>query len=519
MALFLLAALLLVAVGCTSDDTTTTTVSGGTSTTGGAGPAAGGDLRVGMAAPTNLDPAFSTSQADILLNQQLYDYLVAIDDKNQVAPALATSWQPSEDGLTWTFDMNSGVTFSNGDALTAEDVVYTFDRLRDPEVGAPTVSLYEQIKEVTAPSDTQVQFVLSAPNPDFPADAADYHAAILSKDVADPKAEQVGSGPFRLDSFEAENRAMLVKNPDYWMKDSQGSPLPYLDSIEFVFGPDQGAQVQSLISGELDFVPGLTAELAEQVKAESSLTLLENISNMHWVIHMRADEGRPAADVRVRQALRLATDHQAMIDAVRPGLAEVGNGTPVGPLYGDIYLDQPPALDLEKARQLLADAGKSDLTITLVAQDSGDVPAIATVWKEQMAQIGVTVNIQTVPPDVYYGDGDQSWLKVDFGITDWGTRATPVQYFQNAYVTGASSNETHWSNPEFDRVVQQIATEMDEAARVELYQQAQRILIDAGPVIVPYMVKPVAGANAKVEGLTLAPDWPRTPFLTARLAG
>ncbi len=329
----------------------------------------------------------------------------------------------------------------------------------------------------------------------------------------------MGSGPFTLQSYQVEDRAILVKNPNYWMKDKDGNQLPYLDKVEFTFGSDQGSQVQSLRSGELDFVPGLSAELADQVRSDSSVRLIENISNMHWVIHMRSDAGHLASDVRIRQAFKLATDHQAIIDAVRPGLAEVGNDTPVGPLFKDLYLDKPPVADVAKAKQLLSQAGKATgLSITLIAQQSGDVPAIATVWKEQMAQIGVTVNIQTVPTDVYYGGGDQSWLKADFAITDWGTRATPVQYFQVAYVTGASFNESHWSDAEFDRVVGQIATEMDPAKRADLYKQAQQILIDRGPVIVPYMVKPVAGESAKLNGVTLAADWPRTLFREARFS-
>jgi peptide/nickel transport system substrate-binding protein len=287
--------------------------------------------------------------------------------------------------------------------------------------------------------------------------------------------------------------------------------------VQFIFGPDQGAQVQALQSGELDFVPGLTAQLADQVKTASNLKLLENISNMHWVIHMRSDSGHAASDNRVRQALKLGTDHQAMIDAVRPGLAEVGNGTPVGPIFKDYYLDKAPVTNVDQAKKLLADAGKTGLTLTLIAQNAGDVPSIATVWKAQMAKIGVTVNIQTVPVDVYYGEGDQSWLKADFSITDWGTRATPVQYFKDAYVTGATYNESHWSDPEFDQLTKQIGSELDPAKRAALYKQAQQILIERGPVIVPYMVKPVAGINASVEGVALASDWPRTAFRTASL--
>jgi peptide/nickel transport system substrate-binding protein len=286
-----------------------------------------------------------------------------------------------------------------------------------------------------------------------------------------------------------------------------------------VFSPDVSGQVEALRGGELQFVGGLTSPMADTVKSEPSLQLLTVSSNMHYVIHMRSDEGSVAADNRVRQALKLGTDHQALIDAVRPGLADVGNGgTPVGPSYGDYYLDQAPARDVEQAKQLLADAGFADgLDITLTAQQALDVPDIATVWAEQMAEIGVNVSIETVPPDVYYGEGDQSWLEVPFGITEWGTRATPVTYFKLAYQTGGDYNESHWSDPEFDELTQQIDSEMDREARVDLYQQAQQILIERGPVVVPYFESGVAGASANLQGVTLATDWARTLFTSAYL--
>jgi peptide/nickel transport system substrate-binding protein len=239
-------------------------------------------------------------------------------------------------------------------------------------------------------------------------------------------------------------------------------------------------------------------------------------SAFHYVIHMRSDSGHPAADARVRKALQLGTDHQGLIDQVRPGLAVIGNGTPVGPAYGDYYLDQAPAYDPEQAKQLLAEAGFADgLTITLYAQQALEVPAIATVWKEQMKAIGVTVNIQTVPADVYYGEGDSSWLNVDFGITEWGARATPNTYFNAAYVTDAAYNESHWSDQEFDTLAPQINSELDRAKRVELYKKAQEIMIERGPVIVPFFETAAAGASATLSGIALAPDWSRTLFRTA----
>jgi peptide/nickel transport system substrate-binding protein len=496
--------------GCGSGTTLTTSGTGSVQT--------GGILSVATEPATNRDPAFASARADILINQQVYDWLVEVGENSELLPGLATAWD-SPDGKTWTFTLRSGVNFSNGTAFTAEDVVYTFDRLRDSKVGSPLVSLLANVTAVTAVDPAHVEFTLKNANPEFPSDTADYHAAILSKAVADPATQWIGTGAFTIASYSAEDRAVLKKNPSHWAKDGQGKQLPYLDEIDLIFSPDLAGRMESLRGDQVQFVAGLTSELVDSIKTDSNLQVITGPSSaFHYVLHMRSDAGRPAADARVRQALQLGTDHQGLIDQVRPGLAVVGNGTPVGPAYGDYYLDQTPTFDAAQAKKLLADAGFANgLTITLYAQQALEVPAIATVWKEQMKAIGVTVDIQTVPPDVYYGEGDSSWLKVDFGITEWGARAAPNTYFNAAYVTGAAYNESHWSDPEFDALVTQINSELDRTKRVELYKQAQKIMIERGPVIVPFFETAAAGASAKLAGVTLAPDWSRTLFRTAYL--
>ncbi|HLA82252.1 MAG TPA: ABC transporter substrate-binding protein [Thermoleophilia bacterium] len=499
----------LVLVGCGSSTTSTTAAGSGEIQPGGI-------LSVATEPATNRDPAFASGRADILINQQVYDWLVEVDQANQLIPGLATNWE-SPDGKTWTFTLRPDVKFSNGSPFTADDVVYTFDRLRNPDVGSPLTSILANVTAVAAVDPTHVQFTLKDANPEFPSDTADYHAAILSKAVTDPATEWIGTGPFTIASYSAEDRAVLKKNPVYWNKDDQGRQLPYLDEIDLIFSPDLAGQVESLRGGQVQFVAGLTSELVDSIKSDSNLQVITGPSSaFHYVIHMRSDSGHPAADVRVRKALHLGTDHQGLIDQVRPGLAVIGNGTPVGPAYGDYYLDQAPAYDPEQAKQLLAEAGSADgLTITLYAQQALEVPAIATVWKEQMKAIGVTVNIQTVPADVYYGEGDSSWLNVDFGITEWGARATPNTYFNAAYVTDAAYNESHWSDQEFDTLIPQINSELDRAKRVELYKKAQEIMIERGPVIVPFFETAAAGASATLSGIALAPDWSRTLFRTA----
>ncbi len=476
----------------------------------------GGNLKVGIQPLNNLDPHFATSISDILVSQQLYDGLVFIDKNNRPIPNLATKWE-SIDGKIWIFTIRPDAKFSNGNPITVEDVIYSFNRLRDPKVGAPTVKLYKNIVDIKAPDARHVQFILAKPNPEFPSDVGDYHAVVISKNVKDPSKEWLSSGPFVIKNYLPEDRIVLGRNPYYWAKGEDGKPLPYIDELQFIFSPDLEGEVEALRGGQLNFVGGLSAQFVEIIKRDQNLKLLTNVSNMHYVIHMRSDKGHIAADNRIRKALKLATNHKEIIDAVRPGLAEVGNGfTPVGPAYNNYYLDKPPVPDIEKAKELLAEAGyPNGFKITLYTQNSMDVPNIATVWKSQMAKIGVNVDINVIPTDIYYGDGEQSWLKCDFGITDWGARATPVTYFKLAYTSDAPWNESHWSDPEFDELVKKIDSEMDKTKRIELYKKAQEILIERGPIIVPYFEDIIAAVTVNVSGITIPSDWARTRFFKA----
>ncbi len=483
-----------------------------TSAPAAAGPKRGGTLRRGWQPPTTLDPALQTNVNEIAAVAQLYDWFVWIDEKNQPAPALATGWETSKDGLTWTFELRKGVTFHSGKALTTDDVIFTFNRLRDKKTGAATADLYANITDVKAPDASHVQFVLAKPNPDLPADLGDYHSAVVDSTQKDFKTTFNGTGPFMMDKFSPEDRATFKRNPNYWM-----SGMPYLDGVQDIYAPELNAHVESLQGGQIDVVMGLPAQLAETLKKVGKFPLLEGLTNMHFAIRMRSDRGA-AKDPRVRQALKLATDRSAILQTARLGYGVTGRDTPIGPVFGDYYLNVPePKRDVAQAKALLKEAGFENLQITLTAQNAMDVPQIAQVWQQQLADAGVKVDINVVPVDTYYQD--DGWLQVDYGITDWGSRATPQPYLQLAYMTGAKWNESHWSDPELDSLATQAASEMDHAKRVDLYKKIQQIFIDRGPIIVPYFEKSVVATAPKVKGLVVHPDYSRSTMRSVYLEG
>ncbi|MHB8869665.1 MAG: ABC transporter substrate-binding protein [Thermoleophilia bacterium] len=522
LAMFLLVSA--VAAGCSSSETTATTAgdtattAGDTATTAPAGAVTrGGVLKVGSQAGNGqYDPVLMAGAVgDILLTVQVVENLVELAQDFTMIPVLATEWN-SDDGTSWTLTLRDGVTFHNGEAFTSADVVYSFDRLRSEELGSPMAGVYENIESVVADDPTHVTFNLKVADSEFMASLTDYRARMLSKSVADPMTELIGTGPYMLESYAAEDRAVLKAYPDYWGTDANGEKLPYIDGVEFIYSPDTAGQIEGLQGGSLNWVGGLTAAQKETVEANPNLKTISTATNYCNELQIRTDV-EPGNNLAFRQALMAGTDRQAIVDLVAPGVADPGNGTLAGPAYADYYLDESIPYDPEKAKQLLAEAGYADgVTIKLVAQTADPIPAVATAWQAQMKEIGVTVEIQQVPPDVYYGeDGQDNWYQAPFGIVDWGTRALPITYFKLALTSTAAWNYSRWSNAEFDSIVEKIPQTLDPAERAELYKDAQRILQTEVPMINFLVLLGVAGESANVEGIELSPDWAHTLFTTA----
>jgi peptide/nickel transport system substrate-binding protein len=477
----------------------------------------GGVLKIGsQPGNVNFDPAlFAGAVPDILLQQQIYEKLVTLGQDFSVQPTLATKWD-SPNGKVWTFTLRAGVKFSNGDPFTADDVVYTMNRLRSKKLGSPMADVFANITSVKAQDPTTVVFTLKSVDSEFPASLTDYRVLMLDKNVKNPAKTAVGTGPFVLKSISAEDRAVLTKNPNYWGTDAQGNKLPYLDEIDFVYSPDVSGQVQGLQGGALNWVGGLSSDQKRTVEGTPSLKAETTNTNYCFELQIRTDR-KPGNSLEFRQALMAGTDRNAIVQLVAPGTANPGNGTLVGPAYKADYLNQSIPYDQAKAKQLLAQAGYANgVSIKLIVQNTDPVPAIATAWQAQMKQIGVNVKIQQVPVDVYYADkGTDNWYQGDFGIVDYGTRAVPNTYFQLALTSTAPWNYSRWKDAQFDSLSQQISTELDATKRAALYKQAQTLLQQQVPMMNFLVNTAVAGQSKNIDGVFLAPDYAQSLFREA----
>jgi peptide/nickel transport system substrate-binding protein len=392
--------------------------------------------------------------------------------------------------------------------LTAADVVWTFDRLRDPDSGLPTADLYTNIAAIEATGDLEVTFTLTESNPFFLYDLSDNHALILKADTADPT-DFNGTGPFVVTNYSPEDRIELEANADYFVRGQ-----PRLAGLEFIFFNDESASIEALRAGQVDLAWRMSIPLYQSLQEEAGLVTIDIPTNGFDVIRLRSDR-EPGNDPRVIEALKLATDREAIFQTVQQGLGAVGNDTPIGPLYSTYYDDSltPPARDVEAAQALLAEAGYADgLSLDLHTPDTGGRPDLAVLLKEQWAEAGVDINVIVEPESVYYGD--DGWLEVDLGITGWGSRPVPQFYLDTMLVTDAVWNESHFSDAELDELAQTAGTTLNEDERIQAYEDIQALLIERGPIIVPYFFAQVGAYSDQVQNLELKAFAGRTDLRT-----
>jgi peptide/nickel transport system substrate-binding protein len=482
---------------------------------GGAQPAAeekAGILRVAMQSIVQTDPAFISSDSEVLVANHVYDYLVDINPESKIQPRLATSWSRSDDGLTYTFQLAEGVVFHDGSEFTAEDVVWTFNRLRDPVLELPTASLYSNVAMVSATGELEVTFTLTESNPFFLFDLSDNHALILKAGTEDADTNFNGTGPFKVAEYILEDRIVLEANEEYFLPGQ-----PKLAGLEIVFFNDEAASVNALRSGQIDLVMRMSTSLFTSLQDEEGIVTIDIPTNGFDLVRLRSDR-EPGNDARVIQALKLATDRAAILELVQQGFGAVGRDSPIGPLYPTYYSEDTPipARDIEAAKALLREAGYEEgLSLELHTPDTGGRPDLASVLKEQWSAAGVDVEIFVEPESVYYGEN--GWLEVNLGITGWGSRPVPQFYLDVMLECDAVWNESHFCDEMFDELSATAGSTLDEAERIEAYAEIQRLLIERGPVIIPYFFAQFAAISDDFDGFELKAFAGRTDFRNVSL--
>ena len=443
----------------------------------------------------SLDPASPVEFAGA--NVLLYNRLVRADADGIPQPELATAWEANADATTWTFTLREGVTFHDGKAFSAADVAYTFAHILDPDLQSPQAATLGLISETETPDAQTVVFHLSQGHADFPLLVSHRSAAIISEGSAETIATTgIGTGPFKLQSLASDGTTVLVVNDDYW------KGKPGLAGVELIGLADNEARTLAAQAGQVDLLFDATATQAELFAGSTDFTTLSFPSGRWMGLVMRTDTP-PFDDVRVRKALRLAADRQAMIDLVLSGEGTLACDTPVAP--ADAYrLNRECPQDIEGAKALLAEAGYGDgLEVTLyTATNMPEWVPLAEVYQQQAAAAGITVKLEVVPADSYWSE---VWMQQPFYTTIWVER-TADQFLNENWRSTATWNESHFQNAELDALLDGARATLDFEARRDAYHAAQQMIFDEGGHIIPFHINNFYIVSTKVAGVP-ARDW------------
>jgi len=467
-------------------------------------------FRVGMLEPIALDPATIEGDAEIAIANAVYDYLVDIGPDNQVRPRLASSWTISEDGLTYVFTLADGAHFHDGSPLVPGDVAWTFDRLRDPDLGFSTTSLYANIERIDVTGPSEVTFRLRNTNPFFLFDLSDNRALVLKRGTTDFGAFN-GTGPFMVvdEGYRPGERIKMVANPDYFIEGQ-----PQLDGLEFLFFKDHTTAVDALRGGQIDMTWRMPITLFESLRNVEGIRIVDVETNAFDLVRFRTDQA-PGNDPRVLQALKHATDRDAILNVVQLGYGVVGRDSPVGPMFTGFFDETVEALpyDPDEARRLLADAGYAEgLELELYAPNSGSRPILAQALKAQWAEAGVDVTLNIVPESFYWSE--EGWLEVGLGITNWGSRPYPQFYLTQMFACDSPWNESRFCDETFDALIETAGSTTDADELLATYSEIQRILAEEGPVLILYFWPQVAAYDSRFGGVELKAFAGRTDFRT-----
>ena len=445
-----------------------------------------------------LDPASPTRFQNVAY--PLFDRMIDLDVNGRPKGRLLVSWEADEFAQTWTFQVRQGVTFHDGKPLTARDIVYTMRNVLDPEFASPAAAALSlvDVDGLQVLDDYTVVVPLTQPHSDFPLLLTDYRLRVIpegSKD--DPNSPDYlektgnGTGPFRLETLDIDGITVLVANDDYW------DGPPGLAGINVVGIADSDARVQALLAGQIDMMENVAAEQANQIEGNPGYTILE-LPSGNWAPLSMSVITSPFDDIRVRQALKLVVDRAEMLAIVAQGAGVIACDSPVHP-SDQYYLKQECPQDIERAKELLAEAGYADgLTVDLHVSDIRPLMIpMAVVFKEQAAEAGITVNIITEPSDGYWSD---VWLKDSFVAGNWGERHAD-QVLNEVFRCDAAWNEIDWCNEEYEQLMDAARGELDFEKRLTLYHQAQELLVADGGEIIPFFLSATRIFNSLLVGL------------------
>lgn len=456
----------------------------------------GGHLKLGLkggAATDVLDPATYSASVLFVVGRLWGDTLVETDPKTGAAlPAIASSWEASADASLWTFKIRNDITFHDGSKLTVADVVASLKRHSDKNSQSGALGLMGSIRTIEEKAGDLV-LTLSEGNADLPLILSDYHLIIQPKGGVDNPAAAVGTGPYKVVSFEPGIRATFEKNATDWRSDRG-----FVDSVEIIVMNDATARVAALSSGQVHFINDVDPKTVPLLKRANRVEIVRSVGKGFYSFLMHCDTA-PFDNNDLRLALKYAVDRQEILDRVLGGFGTLGNDYPVNANYALAPTDiEQRAFDPDKAAFHFKKSGhdRPILLRTSEAAFPGAVDA-ALLFQVSARKAGIEIEIRREPEDGYFTN---VWNIQPFCTSYWGGRPTQDSRYSTSYLSGAVWNDTRFAREDFDKLVLQARSEVDETKRSVLYRAMAVMVRDQGGLILPVFNDYIMAAAKTVNG-------------------
>ena len=456
--------------------------------------------------PQSFDPTICSGQNCARAIEPLYEGLLRLDAKANLQPCLATSWE-NPDPLTWVFHLRQGVKFHDGSALTADDVKYSLDRVLDPNMPGSNRPYFDTIKEVQVVDPATVKIILSrAFSPLLSALASGTGSLIMSKAWGEAQTAkglkefatiEMGTGPLTLTEYVSGDHFTTKVFADYW------DTKPGLDTITWKILNETSARVAAMQAGTADYAP-LDATSAQELAGNSNVVVHE-VSGYTMPVTIHNMRRKPYDDVRVRQAIAVGVDRQAVIDKVFGGKATLTGPVMTGFADWFIPVDQLGyTVDRTKAKSLLADAGfPNGFKTTILGLNTAPYADIGVIYQAQLKEIGIDADLQQTE--------FAAWLdkihKFDYDthINGYGFEADPDAIMGRSFVTGSTGNFPGYSDPKFDSLETNFVATTDHAKRVQIALEMEHMLLDAAPDVWWCTGHDFSATSSRYKGFEPAP--------------
>ncbi len=474
----------------------------------------GGTLRVAMRVQEMTDPSTFDWIPKSNVSRMIAEYLTETGSDNVTRPYLAKSWEASDDLKTWTFKLNQGVKWSNGDDFNADDVVFNFERWLNPDTGSSNIGLFASMTDekdgkmsmtpgaVEKVDDHTVRLHLNRPELSIPENLYNYPTAIVhrrfSEEGGNLSKNPVGTGPYELSTFRIGELVVMKKRKDpYWRGDVSLDELRYVD-----LGDDASAPIGALASGQVDLLYELGVDQLDVIQAIPNTQLFEVVTAQTGVARMQISQ-KPFDNPKVRQALQACIDHKKVLDLAYRGKGAPAEDHHVCPIHPEYF--QLPAMkqDIAKAKQLLKEAGHAGgLNVSIdtnkdAAWETNAVLAMVEMWKGA----GINVQVNVMPGSQYWN----VWDKTPFGFTSWTHRPLGVMVLNLGYRSGVPWNETHYNNPEFDAALDDAGSTLEVAERKKKMEKVEKILQQDAVIVQPLWRSVFTAGSNKVHNYKMHP--------------